>query len=378
MPAADRAAAWLRDAIARGDFPSGAWLPAERDLAERIGVGRPAVREAIAALLREGVLERRPGGRPRIASWAAGSYGRASTSAAGRFIVAAVIPQPPTYTTAHAIQAGLSRALGGSTPRPGLLVYDSYLAGPLGPGLGVHPEIEAFHRAEAEGAAGVVVWGCGADGAEEMLLRMQRSGLAVVFVDHRPKSLAFDFVGVENRSGIRAAVEHLHALGHRRIAYLSHPDRGSAVVEREEGYTEALHDLGHRADPAMLYRGGRSLSVRAREALEQFMAHPTPPTAVVAVNDLHAFELIQAAQERGLKVPGNLSVVGFDDAEQFSPHQSMLTTVRQPFREIGYCAGELLLRRIAEGSAPVGIRIHTLLAPTLTVRTTTARPSRRS
>ena len=51
MPAADRAAAWLRDAIARGDFPAGAWLPAERDLVEQIGVGRPAIREAIAALL---------------------------------------------------------------------------------------------------------------------------------------------------------------------------------------------------------------------------------------------------------------------------------------------------------------------------------------
>lgn len=374
MPAADRAAAWLRDAIARGDFPSGAWLPAERELVEQIGVGRPAIREAIAALLREGILERRPGGRPRIASWAAGSYGRPSTTAAGRFVIAAVIPQPPTYTIAHAIQAGLSRALNGSNRRPSLLVYDSYLAGPLDPALGVHPEIEAFHRAETEGAQGVVVWACGADGAEETLLRMQRSGIAVVFVDHRPKSLAFDFVGVENRSGVRAAVEHLHALGHRRIAYLSHPDRVSAVVEREEGYTEALHDLGHRADPVMLYRGGRSLAVRAREALEQFMAHPTPPTAVVSVNDLHAFEVIRAAQERGLKVPDDLSVVGFDDAEQFSPHPSVLTTVRQPFREIGYCAGELLLRRISEPSSPNVVRIHTLLAPTLSIRTTTARP----
>lgn len=373
-PAAERAATWLRTAIADGRCRAGTWLPAERMLSDQIGVGRPAVREALAALQREGLVERLAGGRPRVASWTAEPNAQATSVRRARSVVAAIIPQPPSYTIAHAIQGGLSRALVRTHARMGLLVYDTYLAGGEQASQGVHPEIEALQRAEAEGVAGIVVWGCGAQGSEEALLRLQRSGVSVVFVDHRPGSLAFDFVGVENRSGVRDAVAHLVGLGHRRIGYLSHPERQSTIVEREEGYREALHGHGLYLDPALLFRGGSSFEVRAAEALAQFMALPSPPTAAIAFNDLHAFDLIRSAGERGLRVPIDLSVVGFDDAEQFSPQPSVLTTVRQPFREIGYRAGDLLLRRLGSGAPISEPRLHILLAPTLTVRTTTAKP----
>jgi DNA-binding LacI/PurR family transcriptional regulator/DNA-binding transcriptional regulator YhcF (GntR family) len=374
IPASERAATSLRTAIADGRYRAGTWLPSERVLSDQIGVGRPAVREALAALQREGLVERLPGGRPRVAPWAADPDAQVSPARKARCVVAAVIPQPPSYTIAHAIQGGLSRALSRTHPRMGLLVYDTYLAGGGEASHGLHPEIEALQRAEAEGVAGIAIWGCGAKGAEEALLRLQRSGVSVVFVDHRPTSLAFDFVGVENRSGMREAVGHLVGLGHRRIGYLSHPERQSTIVEREEGFKEALHTHGLYLDPALLFRGGRSFEVRAAEALARFMALPTPPTAVIAFNDLHAFDLIRSAGEKGLQVPTDLSVVGFDDAEQFSPQPSVLTTVRQPFREIGYRAGDLLLRRM-DTVAPIGeSRVHIMLAPTLTVRTTTAKP----
>ena len=375
MPACDRAASWLRSAIADGRFAPGMWLPPERNLAEQIGTGRPAVREALVALQREGILDRIPGGRPRVAAWA-GSLGTQSADVqySRRSVVAALIPQPPTYAIAHAIQSGVGRALGRVRPRRGLLVFDTYLTTAAPSPDWVHPEIEALHRLEAEGVAGVVVWGAGLAESEDALLRMQRTGTGVVFVDHRPTNLTFDFVGVDNRAGMREAVRHLVGLGHRRIAFVSHPTRQSTIIEREEGYLDELHEHGLRHDPALLFQAGRSLDVRAGEALRQFKSLPAPPTAIVAVNDLHAFELLRAAQASGLRVPEDISVVGFDDAEQFSPHPSPLTTVRQPFREIGFRAGELLLRRISEKGTNSGPRVHILLTPTLTIRASTTSP----
>lgn len=372
MPTAERVAQALRERIQSGVYPAATWLPSERAIATDLGAGRPSVREALAILRQDGLIEQATGGRPRVA--ATDAPARAGARAPRRAI-AAVIPQPPSYVTAHALLGGMSCALVRSSPRYSVLVYDpSALADPdHGP---ARPEIEALTRAEHEGAAGIVIWSSLEPECITEMDRIQRCGAPIVFVDRAPAGYDHDFVGIDNRGGVMLAVEHLHALGHRRIAFLSHPDRIYPVVEREHGYLDGLHRHGMRPIPQMLFRAGRTIGVRADEALAQFMSLPHPPTAIVAVNDLHAFELLTAAAAHGIRVPQDLSVVGFDDVEQYSPGPAVLTTVRQPFAEMGRRAAELLLQRIAASVGSRTPRIHVVLGPTLTVRKTTAVPRR--
>jgi LacI family transcriptional regulator len=373
VPTAERVAQALRERIGAGRYPPASWLPSERAIAAEVGAGRPSVREALATLQQEGLIERAPGGRPRVASVRSSVRNGARTVSR---VIATILPQPPSYVTAHAILGGVSRALVSASPRYSMLVYDPAVLTDAGTSA-AEPELEAIHRAEHEGAAGIVIWSCLEPSCVQELARLEASGVPVVYMDRAPTDRDCDFVGVDNRGGVMLAVRYLHDLGHRRIAFLSHPDRIGTVLDREQGYLDGLNQLGHRTAARLIYRGGRTIGPRAEEALDQFLTHPQPPTAAIAVNDLHAFELLRAAGQRGMRIPQDLSVIGFDDVDQYSPGPGTLTAVRQPFSEIGLRAAELLLRRIRDRQRNGQSRMHVILGTTLTIRSTTGPCPRR-
>ena len=177
------------------------------------------------------------------------------------------------------------------------------------------------------------------------------------------------FVGATNWSGGRAATRHLVQLGHTRVAMVAGPDQILCCRARFDGYRAAVESAGLPvlvAHAELTQEGGHAA---ARELLAR---RPERPTAVFASNDLQAVGVYQAAREAGLRIPHDLSVVGFDDLPITALMDPPLTTVHQPLAEMAIAATEMALA-LGRGERPAQIGVE--LATTLTVRESTAPPT---
>lgn len=177
-------------------------------------------------------------------------------------------------------------------------------------------------------------------------------------------------VGATNWLGGVMATTHLLELGHTRIGFIGGPLDTQCTLDRYEGYLAAHRTFGVDSDPA-LARYGDFLVTGGKEIGGDLLDRDDPPTAVFAGNDLQAAGVYQAATERGVRVPGELSVVGFDDSMLCDMLSPPLTTVRQPLDDMANEAVRLVAEELTHPRGPAGTRIE--LATTLVVRGSTAR-----
>jgi LacI family xylobiose transport system transcriptional regulator len=177
-------------------------------------------------------------------------------------------------------------------------------------------------------------------------------------------------VGTTNWSGGIAAARHLLDLGHRRIGIITGPSGFMCVRARLEAARAALETAGLALDPALV-RSGAFCFDDGLELGAQLLGLPKRPTAVLCGDDLQAFGVYEAARRAGLRIPGELSVVGFDDIEPARWCGPPLTTVRQPFAGMGNAAAQMVLA-LAAGQPVEPARVE--LATSLVVRDSTAPP----
>jgi LacI family transcriptional regulator len=207
--------------------------------------------------------------------------------------------------------------------------------------------------------------------SSDELERLLDSGYRFVVLDPlMPLDERIPSVSAAHMSGADQAMRHLLGLGHTRIAQITGPSGWLATQDRRRGYRAALAAAGIPPN--------RSLEVEAmpeippgREATEYLLDLPEPPTAIFAFNDNIAIGAIQAARARGLRVPEDLSIVGFDDVEHATIVTPELTTVRQPLAEMGRTAVSLLIRLLERQRFET---LHIELATRLVVRDSTAPP----
>lgn len=197
-----------------------------------------------------------------------------------------------------------------------------------------------------------------------------RTGVPVVAVDPHAGPGALPTVESDNLTGALLATQHLIDLGHRRIGFLAGRADLASARSREEGYRRALEQAGIAPDPTLVLASDYRRE-SARGPAQQLLTRAGRPTAVFAANDQSALGVLDVAAELGLRVPQDLSVVGFDDIPHAARTTPPLTTVRQPIQAMGAAAVSLLLDLI-EGRAPV--RDHVRLPTTLVVRASTAPP----
>ncbi len=210
-----------------------------------------------------------------------------------------------------------------------------------------------------------------ADGHAVHLERLRRRGIPFVVVDHRGE-LGADVpsVGASNWAGGRAATEYLLGLGHRRIGIISGPPTLGCSRERLSGYQAALQDAGAPFDPLLCREGNFLYEAGYRETCA-LLDIPEPPTAIFAGNDMHAVGALNALRVRGIAVPREMSIVGFDNVEISTLVHPALTTVHQPLAQMGAFAATMLIRLI-EGGALSSNRVE--LATELIVRQSCAPP----
>lgn len=196
-------------------------------------------------------------------------------------------------------------------------------------------------------------------------------GSPVVAVDPHTGGDGAPTVDADNFRGAQLAVEHLLALGHRRIGFLGRPPRDlESGRQREAGYRSALEAAGIAFDPALVRNAGYE-ERESTEAARALLELPERPTAVFAANDLSAISTMETALTLGMRVPDDLSVVGFDNVPESAMVQPPLTTIEQPLQLMGQRAVEMLLE-ILSGSEPAEPRLR--LPTRLVVRGSCAAP----
>jgi LacI family transcriptional regulator len=206
----------------------------------------------------------------------------------------------------------------------------------------------------------------------EDLFELQKS-MPIAVIDPRvPLDEGIPCVAATNAAGADAATSHLLALGHRAIAAITGPPGWAATEERRQGYHAALARAGIRPDPRLVEAGNWEIP-SGRAAASLLLGREERPTAIFAFNDEMAIGAMQAARDRGLRVPEDLSIVGFDGVERGELLVPQLTTVRQPLAEMGRTAVTLLCRLLERRSIEA-LRIE--LATRLVERESTGPPPR--
>jgi LacI family transcriptional regulator len=219
------------------------------------------------------------------------------------------------------------------------------------------------------GRAGVIEVTTRYSAAREKALRAV--GVPMVLVDpiDFPRTTTMS-IGATNWAGAFAATEHLLELGHTQIAYLGGPEGAACDIARASGWAAAMSQAGHQVDPSRVRRDSYSFE-HGLEAGGDLLDRPNRPTAIFAGSDVSAMGVLEAARRRGILVPSELSVVGFDDTVLASSSSPNLTTVHQPIADIGRAAVSALFR-LARGETFATKRVE--LSTHLVVRDSTAPP----
>lgn len=202
-----------------------------------------------------------------------------------------------------------------------------------------------------------------------------RPGVPVVAIDPHAGSPESPTVDVDNVGGAHQAIAHLVGLGHTRIAMIGgRADLASARL-REQGYREALAAAGLSVDESLVATG-TFRPESAEQPVRALLARPDRPTALFAANDLMAIRALEVAAELGVRVPDQLSVVGFDNVPESALATPQLTTVAQPLHDLGAAALHLLVELLS-GEQPEHshVRLPTSLVTRASTAPTPARPS---
>ena len=225
---------------------------------------------------------------------------------------------------------------------------------------------------EARAFAGAIIAPvAGADADLSHLFRLRAAGFPLVVLEE-VRGLRADSVSINGVSGSEAAVRHLFELGHREVRYFA----GPAYTRRDDrldGVRRAFSASPLVFTDDVIVEVGAHLEDGYRAGLRVFADADARPTAVACFNDLVAMGLLRALHELGLRVPHDVSVVGYDDIPSAAYLSPPLTTVRSPAQTMGRQAAELLLRRIAppsDGEGPADLA-RVLLSPELVVREST-------
>ena len=220
---------------------------------------------------------------------------------------------------------------------------------------------------------GLIAAPSGSTGAH--LVAAAKSGIKVVLVDSDLPGAGFDCVTIDNRQAARNAVAHLLALGHRRIAIVTGPCEAVFDRERLEGYRESIEEAGVRFDERLVLRADLTAS-GGEHALEKLLELDPLPTALFVSNNMMTLGVLTALGRTKLRVPEELSLIGFDDQAWYSVFNPPLTAVSNPAFEMGQVAADRLLA--AMGGAHAGSAQRVLLNCDLVVRASTGAPGSRS
>ncbi len=205
---------------------------------------------------------------------------------------------------------------------------------------------------------------------DERIRRLMEMGVPFAAFGRANDEWDFPYVDVDGRQGIKTAVEHLLAQGHRRIGVLAWPEGSLSGDARLEGYLDALETAGIKPEPDWIVRTQNAVH-DGWQAAQRLMSARKPPTAVVCVSDMIAIGAMGYIESAGLRAGVDVAITGFDDLPMSEHLRPPLTSLRQPIELLARQVIDLLIAEIAQRRLP---EHQILLAPTLIVRASSSQP----
>ncbi|MGC8611812.1 MAG: LacI family DNA-binding transcriptional regulator [Athalassotoga sp.] len=205
--------------------------------------------------------------------------------------------------------------------------------------------------------------------ASKYTTRYLKNGMEfpIVMIDRYVNSPNFSYVTVDHTIGIRLAIEHLYSLGHRKIAFLGSKLLSSGARERFQSYKRYIEEFKMKFDDSLIILGEYTYESGIK-MVEELMKRKVKFDSILCGNDLIAFGVIEGLKKYGIKVPKDVSVVGYDDITFSSYHNPKLTTIRQPTYEVGQMATRIVIDMISGVDRRVK---HIKIEPSLVIRETT-------
>jgi len=339
---------WIRETIVTGQLKPGARLPTEDELIAELGISRVTVRQALGAAVEEGLLVRVAG---------RGTFVAEKTDAITTHgFIGYVVP-----TLAHSFNVQHLLGVESVMKQEGYHLIFSTSDGRL------DRENLSLKQLDYQGVAGFIVSPLYNDSPDRYLKELVEKGSHVVQIDRNVAGLQADLVSVDHYRGGYAIVKHLINQGYTDILFFGRlPLELYSISERYRAYLTALEDAGLTPRPPILIRDDKGET--DEQSIQQVVRQPDHPKiaglikwykegnlpqAIVAMNDLHALLILEAAHYAGLRVPEDIAIVGFDDLDFTSSLHPPLTTVAQPPFEIGFNAAKKLIARIRGDKSPI-------------------------
>ena len=332
---------FLLGRIESGVWPVGGKIPSERELASSLDVSRTTVRNAVLVLTSRGVFERsvgqgtfvrrKPGPKTEL---------RSTTGTLGYVVCKEKSARKPIASEAFYFDVflGIEEETARSSRHTLFSYLDDYDA----------DEVDAF-RAFLAKVDGLIIEEAR---NREFLERIKSIGVPTVLLAPTAPLEGLDLLSMDLAAGTRQAVRYLRELGHRRIAIVNGPLRLDSARIRFEAWKEAMEETGCPPDPRLV-DGDEGWSAEAgHAAMCRLLERSSDLTAVFCANDLLAIGALSALSERSLRVPEDVSVMGFDDTELARHASPPLTTMRIHSRDMARTAARRLLERIENVHIP--------------------------
>jgi LacI family transcriptional regulator len=217
-------------------------------------------------------------------------------------------------------------------------------------------ETRLFSRCHEDKTAGLLFVPSFYNKPYRHLLQLRKKNLPVVFIDrYIVGANHFNYVGSDNVVGINQAMDHLFKLGHKDIVFLGRDMMTSSIQDRLQGYYGFLQQKSIQVRPELILKEKVAGNIDKYDyeksgyrQMKQFLKKGVKFTAVIGINDTAAMGAYRALKEKGITVPDNVSIIGFDDLPKSATFEVPLTTVKQDNYQFGYQAAKLLLKKIRE------------------------------
>ncbi len=373
--ASERVASILSDRIRSGLYSDGDLLPTERVLAADLHVHRRSVRAAIEHLVQVGLVSRRPNCRPLVGQLSPETaqtqraFPPQRALAAQRISTLNLIALLMWHGGGPLEHAGTSqqRIFWGMNQSLTKLGYHAVFLD-LGGRVGAEDqnaarEAEHLQYIRDQGFGGALFYPYAYRHNHALVQEVSRS-VPLVLLDRKMPGVAVDFVGIKNYEALFEITKHLIAQGHRRIVHVTRSEPIQSVQDRVQGYLDAMRSAAPAGVTEMILNVPPYEDDRAWGVVDAVFRLPKEqrPTAAVCFTDYMAVSLAERLEFLGLSVPKDVALTGFDNIVPALPNGTGLTTVAQPYEEIGSTAVDLLMRRIKDSHPPpVSVELPTQL-----------------
>jgi GntR family transcriptional regulator, arabinose operon transcriptional repressor len=320
----------LASRILDGEWPVGGMLPSEQQLCAQLSISRGTLRQALAELQRSGYVRREQGRGTFIARGQVRLNQNDLPSRTLAFLVPYVLD-----SFAPSLLMGVEH----KAKEHGYSVLFHHVENSLA------KQAEILRRLKQTGVAGIVLYPVDSIHIDQAILRIQEERYPLVVVDRYFKHLTTDYVTADNFGGALRATQHLIALGHRRIGFLTSAEPAVTMEHRQLGYREALVEADLVADADDIW-GIECYPTMDMAPLAPILSAAHRPTAILAASDRLALALYKLCRTLRLRIPEDLAIVGFGDFGISAHLDPPLTSVALPTLEMGRKAAEVVMGRI--------------------------------